>query len=62
MEGENPPSTLKELAISGEDLLKRGITGKKIGENLQFALELVLHDEAVNDREVLLSRIGEWNG
>lgn len=62
LEEENPPSTLKELAISGEDLLKRGITGKKIGENLQFALELVLHDEAANDREVLLSRIGEWNG
>ncbi|MBE6570333.1 MAG: polynucleotide adenylyltransferase [Ruminococcaceae bacterium] len=62
MEVENPPNTLKELAVSGEDLMLRGFAGKQIGGALQYALDLVLRDEAVNEKDVLLERIGEWNG
>lgn len=61
IETENPPNTLKDLTVSGEDLLCLGITGKKLGETLQYLLTLVLKDEAENDREVLLKRIGEIN-
>ena len=59
LEAENPPNTLKDLAVTGEDLMQMGITGRKIGETLRYVLDLVLRDEAENNREVLLSRIGE---
>ena len=47
--------TLKDLAISGNDLIAEGMTpGRQIGETLSALLERVLDDPALNTREILL--------
>ncbi|MFO7637487.1 MAG: hypothetical protein R6W96_09280 [Clostridia bacterium] len=48
---------LKDLAVSGEDLLAEGITvqGKKTGEILEKLLDEVLKHPYMNDRETLLA-------
>lgn len=47
--------TLKELAISGKDLIAEGMPpGRRIGETLSALLERVLDDPSLNKREILL--------
>ena len=47
--------TLKDLAISGNDLIAEGMTpGRQIGETLSALLERVLEDPSLNTREILL--------
>ena len=47
--------TLKDLAISGRDLLAEGMpAGRQIGETLAALLEKVLDDPDLNRREILL--------
>lgn len=50
--------SLKDLAVSGSDLLSMGMKpGKEIGETLQKLLELVLENPEYNNREYLLSLV-----
>ncbi len=50
--------SLKELAISGKDLIKAGMQpGPGIGETLERLLELVLDEPKLNTKEELLKRI-----
>ena len=52
------PFGLKDLAISGHDLLEAGYApGPKLGQKLNELLELVLDDPSLNTREELLKRI-----
>lgn len=52
--------TLKELAVTGSDLIAIGIRpGKAIGEILQALLERVLENPEENDREFLLGYVKE---
>lgn len=47
--------TLKDLAISGSDLIAEGMTpGRQIGETLAVLLDKVLDDPDLNTREILL--------
>ena len=47
--------TLKDLAISGSDLIAMGMpSGRQIGETLSALLERVLDDPSLNTREILL--------
>ena len=47
--------TLKDLAISGNDLIAEGMPpGRQIGETLSALLERVLDDPSLNTREILL--------
>lgn len=47
--------TLKDLAISGNDLIAMGMpSGRQIGETLSALLERVLDDPSLNTREILL--------
>lgn len=47
--------TLKDLAISGSDLIAEGMQpGRKIGETLAALLDKVLEDPDLNTREILL--------
>ena len=47
--------TLKDLAISGKDLIAEGMPpGRQIGETLSALLEKVLDDPSLNKREILL--------
>ncbi len=57
---EESPLDLKDLAISGKDLIEMGVKpGPQIGKLLQNMLEIVLEDPEQNRREVLLKRAEE---
>ena len=54
--------TLKDLAISGKDLIDMGMKpGKEIGAMLQYLLEQVLEEPELNVRETLVSLVKEKN-
>jgi hypothetical protein len=54
----NPPLTLKDLAVKGDDLIAAGVRpGPEVGEVLARLLEEVLEDPARNTKEYLLSRV-----
>lgn len=48
------PVEVSDLAVNGDDLLKAGITGKRLGETLRALLQYVLDDPSRNTRETLL--------
>ena len=55
---ENESYTIKDLAINGRDLALLGIKeGKKIGELLEEALEYVIENPTLNNKEHLIKRI-----
>lgn len=56
----NEPIFLKELAISGKDILNLGIKdGKKIKELLEKSLDIVLKNPELNQKNYLLKLIEE---
>ena len=57
MEQSHPALTIKELAVTGRDIMTElGVKpGPQIGELLQYLLEQVLDQPEQNDRETLLS-------
>ena len=61
IESENACLSLKDLAVNGNDLIKLGITGRKIGETLNFLLEQVMDETLPNDRQTLLDQIKSLN-
>jgi tRNA nucleotidyltransferase (CCA-adding enzyme) len=53
--GAKAAFSLKDLAISGKDLIQAGMKpGKGMGETLNKLLGLVLEDPTLNKREALL--------
>ena len=56
IEQSGEPIFLKDLEVCGSDLIKQGITGKKVGETLQWLLSLVISGEVENDRDILLKK------
>ena len=60
---ENACTTLKDLAITGKDLITLGIpAGKKIGEILNQLLEDVINENLENEKEVLLTAVQKIEG
>ena len=55
IDAEDSCLSLKDLAVTGHDLMALGLSGKAIGEALNRLLEKVLDEELPNDRESLLS-------
>jgi len=51
------PLTVGELAVSGHDLVARGLAGPAVGAALRRLLDEVLEDPSRNEREYLLSRV-----
>ena len=62
--GRAPALSLKELAVSGKDLITEGVVapGPALGRTLNTLLELVLDDPATNTRDALLARARELGG
>ena len=55
---KNQCFSLKDLAISGKDLINLGIKpGKEIGEILNKLLEEVIENPEMNDRDKLIKRV-----
>ena len=54
----NDPLSLKDLAVTGDDLLAAGVRpGPEVGETLERLLGEVLEDPSRNTKEYLLSRV-----
>ena len=51
--------SIKQLAVSGKDLLALGLRGEALGKALEALLEEVLSQRLPNQREALLSRLKE---
>lgn len=50
--------SLKDLAVDGRDLIAAGITqGKQIGSALNWLLNLVLEEEAPNQKDILIRKL-----
>lgn len=50
----------KDLAVSGADLIKAGMEpGKKMGETLKHLFDLVLENPELNNKEILLGKLGD---
>ena len=47
--------SLKHLAVSGDDLMAIGLSGRQLGEMLLFLLDYVMEFPQFNQREILLS-------
>ncbi len=55
---QNQCTTLKQLAVSGNDLLQCGVKqGREIGDVLQKLLELVIEEPKYNTKEYLLEEV-----
>jgi len=55
---ENPPLTIKELAINGSDLLDIGIPkGEQIGKILNEMLDFVIEKPENNTKERLIEEV-----
>lgn len=53
--------SLKDLAVTGSDLIKAGMKpGKELGVALNKLLELVLEEPTLNNKEVLMEYIKKW--
>ena len=55
IEAENACLTLKDLAVSGHDLIALGFSGPAIGKTQRFLLEQVLEERLPNEKEALLN-------
>ena len=52
---------LKDLAITGTDLIKAGMKpGQELGKVLEQLLEVVLEDPDMNEKDKLLSLVRRW--
>ena len=55
---EGAPLTLKELAVTGSDLIRHGMKpGPALGETLNALLEIVLEEPEKNTKEYLLANL-----
>lgn len=55
IESNNECCTLKDLAVTGNDLLKLGFSGEKIGEKLNHLLDAVIEEKVENSKTCLLT-------
>lgn len=49
-----PKLTVKNLAVNGHDMMALGLQGKDIGDMLNYLLDLVLDDTALNQADTLM--------
>ena len=56
---EKQPLTVKDLAVNGYDMINIGLRSVEIGHMLNYLLDLVLEDEELNTREVLMFKAME---
>lgn len=54
LEAENACISIKQLAVTGRDLMDLGYQGKEVGEKMKQLLDLVMTEQAENAAEVLI--------
>ena len=60
LEAESACLTIRDLAVSGHDLMAAGFQGPAIGQTLSQLLELVLEEQLPNDKQALLAHLTEF--
>ena len=50
--------SIKDLDISGSDLMELGMSGPRIGETLNSMLHIVMEHPKLNDKETLIAMLG----
>lgn len=50
---------VRDLDISGTDLVNRGLSGAKVGETLEWLLDIVLENPRLNERETLMAMLDD---
>ncbi len=50
-------TSVRELAVTGNDLMELGMSGRQVGTALKKLLCLVLEDPRLNDKETLIARL-----
>lgn len=50
--------SIKDLDISGSDLMELGMSGPRIGETLNSMLHIVMENPKLNDKETLIAMLG----
>ena len=50
--------TIRDLDVTGSDLLKLGLSGKQVGETLEWLIHIVLENPKLNDKSTLLAMVG----
>ena len=55
IEQNNECCTINQLAVNGNDLIAKGITGEKVGETLNYLLDSVIEEKVSNDKSALLT-------
>ena len=55
-----PPVHMRDLAITGEDLLALGYTGPAVGKILRGLLEAVWESPGLNQKSRLLELARQW--
>ena len=54
------PLSIKELKVTGNDIMEQGISNRHIGEALNYLLQLVIADPELNQRETLLNELAAF--
>ena len=49
--------TLKDLDITGNDLIEYGLKGKEVGRVLGLLLDIVIENQKLNDKQTLIAMI-----
>ncbi len=55
IEQNNECCTINQLAVNGNDLIAKGITGEKVGETLNYLLDNVIEEKVANNKQALLT-------
>ena len=55
VEKNQAPCSISQLAVNGKDLIGEGISGKAVGDTLQYLLETALENPQLNHRDSLLA-------
>ena len=52
---EHPCVTLRDMAVNGRDLMGEGVSGKQLGETLNWLLDEVVAERLPNEHDALLA-------
>ncbi len=55
IESNNECCTINQLAVNGNDLIAKGLTGENVGEALSRLLDAVIEEKVANDKGALLT-------
>ena len=58
---KNEPYLVKHLCITGNDLIKIGITGSEIGKTLEFLRKEVIRNKNLNEKDTLIKSAMRYN-